>query len=196
MLISAAAFILLFAPFVLYVVVKKRSGWSRGVGTAMVASAVVFLPVLWLVPDLKMQIMVAVALVLVLGGLSLKMRHPLYFLLEPAIRAWVSALYLGVFRLFDDSVMEKLFSSLVDTPEVQDSLPDELRMQLTEEQGRQFFINQIHNIEADFIITMVLYGILMIFVARRYGDVTWLVFKGLFTPILLLGGIVGFFLRA
>ena len=195
MSLAFIASIMLFAPFVLYVLVKKKSGWGKGVAVAMVSSVLVLLPVLWIAPDLKLHLFFAVSIVLALGSLSLYLNHPLYFLLEPAIKSWATACYLLVFRLLGKSFLLQAAESLQNSPELMKRLPPEVSSRMNDPAMQEFILTSVGDMEQDLIITMIIYGFLMVYVARKWGDVSWLVFKALFTPFIFVGAAIGFIVR-
>ena len=94
----------------------------------MIASAIALSVLIFLAPQLWKPICAGILLILVLGGISLKIKHPIYFLLEPTVRAWTMALYLMISRLVrGESLLIELYTSFMENPLVLDALPPEAR---------------------------------------------------------------------
>ena len=182
--LSLLAMVLLFLPFVGYVLVSKRYGENQGVITAMVGSVVALLVVYVLLDSLEKHLIAALVLVLCLGGLSLAFKSTSYFRLEPAIKALLTAAYLLFFLYRDESLFQEIFTSVLD-PALRGAIaPSEPKFDelMTEVMPSIFSMAETH-----FIAWNLAYGLLMIPVAFRLSNVMWLILKMCFVPFVFVG---------
>ena len=172
-----------FLPFIAFVVVKKSHNLDVALVFSIILSTIIFAIFYLITPSLKIHIIAAFLMVLVLGLVSLKYKNPIYFLLEPAIKAFATAGYLVFFVIVGNPVLIAAIKSLADKDsKLSSSITDEQMGFLTNPD----FLVFVKDFEYHLIFWMVVYGLIMLFVAKKASDVIWLICKFLYLPFILI----------
>lgn len=178
-------FLLLFIPFVLYVVVKRKYSLKHGVVTTCLTTLVGFGIVFFVFDGMEAPLIAAVVVLFILSAISYFTENDLYFRLEPAIKSFITSLFLLIFRLFGDSVLLSAARSLSAS-----KVGEQGFTQIPMDLANPLAIESINLFEIHIIFWGLVYGAVMVLAALKWSDVSWLIAKGVQTPVLLGGSII------
>lgn len=179
---SILTFVLLFVPFVLYVITKKYRSHKLGVVITCIATLIGCGVIHIFFDGLETPLIAAVALVLILSTISYTTNNALYFKLEPAIKSLITSCFLLIFIWMNDPFSIKLIKSLSGS-ELIESIGHEQSELLF---SSPIFLQTIHIFEIHLIFWGLVYAGYMIYVAMKRSNMHWLVAKGAYMPLLLL----------
>ncbi|MCY4380747.1 MAG: hypothetical protein OXC40_04155 [Proteobacteria bacterium] len=183
-ILSLLAVVLLFAPFVFYVVMKQFFGMKEGIIGSFIATAIACLVIYVLFDGLEQKVLVAVVLIFVLGTISLKTDEDYYFKLEPALKSAFTSLFLLWFVLIGDPVTKDVLSTMAESEIAMSSEAQRMAIQgfVQDPKNQSIF----WFFELWLIFLGLAYGIFMMFVARKWSDVPWLIAKLLYFPLVFI----------
>ena len=178
-------FLLLFIPFVLYVVVKRKYSLKHGVVTTCLTTLLGFGVVFFVFDGMEAPLIAAVVVLFILSAISYFTENDLYFRLEPAIKSFITSLFLLIFRLFGEPVLLNAARSL-SAPKVGEGGFSPLPMDL----ASPLVVESINLFEIHIIFWGFVYGAVMVLAALRWSDVSWLIAKAAQSPVLLGGSVI------
>jgi len=185
--------LILVVPFVLYVVVRKHQGTKKAVLVSMIATVMGCGLMYFLMDGLGDKIIAAALGIVVLGTISYRSDNPYFFRLEPAIKGFATAGYFVYFRVVSSPVIEDVMSHMsshdlfTDAPEIGEVF--RLVLGILEDDPVIMSV-----IEISLIVASLIYGAGMVYVAKHWSDVSWLVAKFLQTPFYIICMVLSLFI--
>ncbi len=178
--------VLTFVPLVIYVVVDFYSGLKSGVLAAIATAAVTALVFWWLLGELDWESIFIVAVMAISGVISIKKNNPIFFKLQPVITGGAVVLYLSWYQFWDVPFLLKALPKLLPL------LPDYQREIYSSPSGNQLLMD----LNLYIIICYFMHTCFLAWAAVKSSNKIWILIKGLGIPFIMVGTILGFFIRS
>jgi intracellular septation protein len=112
---------------------------------------------------------VAAALIIVLGGVSIRLGNSTYFKFQPVIVCLALAGFVTYLQFFDTPVVYRYL------PVLKEVSPSEVKQYLED----KVFLETLNSLFNWVIAVILIHGALMAYAALRWGNVTWLIVRGI-----------------
>ena len=167
--------ILALVPPVLFVFVEMKAGQKAGIITALVAAIVLF--VYWYIRTgtIDETLLVEAGLMLLLGGLSLKLKDSRFFKFQPTIVAVIFFAYFAFFQIQGDPVLGRLMRMM-------EPIAGE---QLTQIMRLPNYESCISSSSLWTMFALLGHGLLVAWGAIKLGSIGWLMTRLALYPILI-----------
>lgn len=172
-------------PMVLFVLVdyftrNLKTSIFSAIATAIVMGGVTW----WLLGEFDYEVLVIVGTMLVTGLISIKLKNPLWFKLQPVITGVVLAAVIAYFQFFvDQPLMVRMMPKIIDMMEQQQMMS----AQQIEMLKVNMNISVMENITKHLIGWLLVHAGLVAICAIKFNNAIWLVAKAIGLP-LVAGG--------
>lgn len=157
-------FLLLVVPIVAFVAVDAFAGLRAGILSAMILGVGVFAANLYISSIFEWTSLIEPALILALGGITLRFKDPKYFKFQPAITNSIMAIVLAYYQTFDTPFLQKYIPLFAHT------VPPEARAHFE----NPLFILAMAPLSLHLIFLLVFHGALVTWVAIKLNNWWWL----------------------
>lgn len=171
-------------PMVLFVLIDY---FTRNLKTSIfsaIATAIVMGGVMWyLMGEFDYEVLVIVGTMLVTGLISIKLKTPLWFKLQPVITGIVLAIIIAYFQFFDQPLMVKMMPKVIDLMEQQQLVSPQQIVAIKNNMN----ISLMENVTKHMIGWILIHAGLVAVCAIKFNNAIWLIAKAIGLP-LVAGG--------
>ena len=172
-------YFLTLVPLILFVVVDLVWGMKAGIITACVMAVLLLLYFYGKTGQWDEFIVGETILILVLGGVSIKMRNSRYFKFQPVVLGIIFASVASWYQIFDEPILIKFIPTMIAlVPQLEDQLTSPL------------VVKQFTSMSLIFIFLLLIHAALVTWVVLKKGNLSWIFARLAIYPMVLLAPII------
>lgn len=156
-------------PLAAFVLIDLFAGMKAGFAAAVVLAVGEILVMRYSTGSWDPISVVAAVLILLLGGVSVRLNNSAYFKFQPVAVSFVLACFVAYLQFIDTPVVYRYL------PFLQQASPAEVKPYLED----KAFLETLNSMFSWVIAVVLVHGALMAYAALRWSNITWLIIRGL-----------------